>query len=576
MADARVSWQGSATACSTLAPRHAAAHHGEMHPEPDWIATPQLRPDHRGPVDRPYTPFIDPSSAPPILELLHAVARREPDRVAIEDARSRLTFAALLDEIVRLRDDIDRAHPVPARAGILLPPSVEYAVAVFALLAAGWTTVLLDETYPDARNASIARATNLDLILTMPGRTLDWLHVTPLAVAPPGAGSHTPIRQAVGAPGAASGLDEPAFILCTSGSTGEPKPIVHSQRTMLHWARITHEALHVTPDDRALSLSSLSTLGGFTGLIGFPLGGAAIRMFDLRAEGLSGLFNALASREVTILRAVPSMLRGLAALPDAHVAFSGLRAVQTYGEPFLKSDLAALAPLLPPGCVVRSTYGSTEASGLSWFAGEPDDHDPLRVASGILLPDTFAAIVDDTGTSCPPGEVGELIIRSRYNALGELIDGRMEHGRIAPHPSGDGTRVFRTGDMARCTTDGVFVVLGRSDRMVKVNGQRLEPAEIEAVLRQVPGVERGEVVVQPSANGLTSPKLVAFIVAGPGSSPDLPVRVRAELRASLPGFMVPHRVVQVPAIPLLPGGKVDRPALLAHADPDPGPSREAI
>ena len=264
------------------------------------------------------------------------------------------------------------------------------------------------------------------------------------------------------------------------------------------------------------------------------------------------------------------MLRNLATLPDSRAAFARLRMVQTYGEPLMKDDVAALAQMLPAGCFVRSTYGSTEASGLAWFAGAPEDYDPIRVASGNLLPDTAASVVDDEGLSCSPGESGELLIRSRYNALGEWIDGAPAHGRLALHPSGDGTRVFRTGDIARYHPDGVFVVLGRKDRMLNINGQRLEPAEIEAVLRRIHGVERGEVVVQSSGAGVKSPRLIAFIVAAAGvdafARAGLVSRTRTALRAALPEFMVPYRILEVPAIPLLPGGKIDSLTMLAIAD----------
>ena len=543
-----------------------------MIPEPHWIATPSLRLDHRGPVDRPYIPFVDPALATPLLALLQAVAIRQPNHVALEDPHAQLTIGALLQAVERVRAEVERAQPAPGRVGILLPPSVDYGVALLAVLAAGRTSVLLDASYPETRNAAIAAATGTSLVITSAARTVRWAGTETLAVQSFAGGSATAggIAAERMRP-AALGLDEPAFILPTSGSSGAPKPIVHSQRTMLHWARVTHDALHVTASDRALSLSSPSSLGGLTGLIGFLLGGATVHLLDIRMVGMGGLLDALAAHPVTILRAGPSLLRSLAALPEARDAFAGLRAVQTYGEPLMKADVAALSDVLPSRCLIRTTYGSTEASGFSWFAGAGDDYDPHRVATGVLLPDTIAAIVDDEGHSCPPGEPGELVIRSRYNALGEWTDGQLGQDRLHPHHSADGTRVFHTGDVARYHPDGVFVVLGRKDRMVKINGQRLEPAEVEAVLRRVRGVERGEVVVQPAVEGVTSPRLVAFIVPAAEGPDDLVKRTDAELRAALPAFMWPYRIISVPAIPLLPGGKVDGRALLATATALRGP-----
>jgi acyl-coenzyme A synthetase/AMP-(fatty) acid ligase len=531
--------------------------------DPAWIATPHIRPDHRGPADRPYVPFADPARAVPILEMLRAVALRHPDRVAVADAEGALTFAELLGASQRLAVQIEATDPAGHCVAVVLPTSVAYAVAVFGCLASGRLCVLLDRQFPPARNAALIAQTGASLALTVVEEALSasWPGARALGVD-----AHAKVARAVSESfdraGRSPDPDAPAFLLCTSGSSGEPKAIVHSQRTMLHWARSTHEALHVGPDDCVMSLSSLSSLGGFTGLLNYGLAGASVEMIDVKASGLGGLMTTLAARAVTILRAAPSTLRGLARLPGAHDAFAKLRVVQTYGEPLMKADVAALRQALPAACHVRSTYGSTEASGLSWFAGEPDDHDPLRVASGVLMPDTVAAIVDEAGCSCACGEAGELWIRSRYNALGEWVGGRLTAGRLQPHPSGDGTRVFKTGDIARCSEDGVFVVLGRADRMVKINGQRIEPAEIEAVLRRLPSVERAEVVVMTSESPV---RLAAFVVPNAAAPADLVTVLRSELRSSLPAFMMPARIVAVPSIPLLPGGKVDTLALQALA-----------
>lgn len=495
-----------------------------------------------------------------MLETLRSVTSARPDGTAIEDDDGALTFAALSRAVARLAAAIEAARPEAAPVGILLPASAAYTVGVFACLAARRLGVLLDDTFPEARNAAVAAETGVNLVLATSrvAASLDWPGVVVIDIAD----LLDDRALAPGLPARHLGLDEPAFVLCTSGSSGRPKPIAHSQRTMLHWARTTHDALHVRPKDRVLSLSSPSALGGFTGLLSYPLAGASSQMLDVKAAGLGGLLRVLSTRPVSILRAAPSLLRVLVQLPEAAAAFAGLRIVQTYGEPLMKADVAALRPALPPGCHIRTTYGSTEASGLSWFAGDPDEHDALRVATGALMPDTAAAILDDEGRSCAPGEAGELVIRSRYNALGEWVGGRLVPGRLEPDPSDPTCRIYRTGDIARCHADGVFVVLGRKDRMMKVNGQRFEPAEIEAVLRRSPGVKRAEVVVS-SLDGPARP--LAFVVPADGAAPRLTGALREALRASLPSFMMPLRIVLVSAVPLLPGGKVDAAALLAMA-----------
>jgi len=239
------------------------------------------------------------------------------------------------------------------------------------------------------------------------------------------------------------------------------------------------------------------------------------------------------------------------------------RLVQLFGEPLWKADVAELRKILPANCLIRSTYGSTEASGLSWFAGEPDNYDSFRSATGILMPDTTALIVDDAGRPCAPGEAGELVIRSRYNALGEWRGGKVECGMFEPAPSDDPMRTYRTGDLARFHPDGVFIVLGRKDRMLKLNGQRVEPGEVEAALRRSPEVAEAEVLSHERAGTL---RLVAFAVPIPGAAPDLVTRLEADLQKALPRFMVPSRILLLSAMPRLPGGKVDTRQLLSFAE----------
>jgi acyl-coenzyme A synthetase/AMP-(fatty) acid ligase len=526
-----------------------------------WIATPHIRPDFRGPIDRVYVPFGDPASAPPMIEMLRAVVGQFPDSLAVEEPAGLCSFASLLRAIARLRAAIVACQPVDGPVGLMLPAGAACVVAVFACLAAGRLGVMLDDGHPDGRNAEIVRETGVKLVLAASAdRSAAASAGVPfLPVAPM-------LEDAADAPELAIrdlGMDDPAFILCTSGSSGRPKPVVHSQRTMLHWARTTHDAMHVRPDDRVLSLSSPASLGGFTALLSYPLVGASSQMLDVRRAGLAALLNTLSTRPVTILRAAPSLLRSLVQLPETAAAFARLRIVQTYGESLMKTDLAALATILPPHCRVRSTYGSTEASGLSWFAGEPDDHDAMRVASGTLMPDTEAAVVDDAGRPCPAGEPGELLIRSRYNALGEWCDGRLVAGRLAPDPRDGAVRIFRTGDIARYHSDGVFVVLGRADRMLKINGQRVEPAEIEAVLRRSPAVRQAEVLLRRQEGG---GRLLAFVVPQGAPAPGFELQLRAELRAALPDFMLPARIFLVASVPVLASGKVDALALLAFAD----------
>jgi acyl-coenzyme A synthetase/AMP-(fatty) acid ligase len=494
-----------------------------------------------------------------MIARLRDVAARRANYPAIIDDEGSLSYAQLRRAVDRLAATIER-HPAAAGpVGIVLPIGRAYVVAAFACIAARRLAVMLDAGHPRARNVAIAAATGITLALVDRPDQAQALDLPTIEVdlAEPAAAAPDPEMTDTRA---MFDLDAPAFILCTSGSTGLPKAIVHSQRNLLHMARTGHDAFHFDDDDRLLALSSPSALGGLAPLLHVPLAGATLHLLNLKARGISGLLGDLQNFPISILGAAPSLLRGLARLPVATRAFAGLRIVQTYGEPLTKDDVRILRGVLPAACFIRNGYASTEAGGLTWYAQEDDQHDPLQIAAGCVLPDCAAAVIDHNGANCAAGEVGELWLRSRYAALGEYVDGQLVPGRLQPDPDDPTQRIYRTGDLARHDDAGVFVVLGRADRMINVNGQRTEPAEIETVLRRHPQVDKAEVIVQQRQQG---PFLTAFVVARPGSADGLEISLRASLRQSLPSFMVPARIVLLEQLPLLPGGKVDAQALRA-------------
>jgi len=518
-----------------------------------WISTPHIPVDYRGPTTRTFTPFGDPAGAPAILTRLAEVCRRRGGEIAVDDGRTATSFERLHEGVARLASTLARERSV-APVAVLLPPALHYVLAVFASLAAARPALLLDATHPAPRNRSIIDAAGAtQQICLEPLDGCDLGIIDPRSACLPDASGN--LSSALIS--AVLQLDAPAFILATSGSTGQPKLIAHSQRTMLHWLRSMHDGMHLNSTDQVLSLSSCASLGGFAALLAVPLAGATLRLLDLRERGIGGLLTVLAGGSITILRAAPSLLRGLAALPEAREAFASLRIVQTYGEALLMSDVRALREVLPADCRIRSTYGSTEASGMTWYAHPSDAHDSYLAPAGALMPDTQAAILSDEGTPCEPGEAGELVIRSRYNALGEWRDGALSAGNLEPDAEDPEVRIFRSGDLARCGRDGVFVVMGRKDRMLNVNGQRVEPAEVEAAIRRA---GCAEVEVLPVRQRGAS-AMMAFIGAGSAEPAALESRLRAQLRRDVPPYMVPARFVMLNALPRLPGGKVDLPAL---------------
>ena len=521
---------------------------------PQWITNPGMRPDYRGPVNRPYPPFADPNTEPSMLDRLRQVVERDPAKVAFDDCAAHTSYGTLWQMIGQISAAIS-AHPViEGPIGLLLPSSAAYVAGLFACLAAGRVCVLLDVNDPPDRIATICAVTGAALVLRSHQGVVPPASVAGLLIDDACRNDTAPIISS----GAGLGLNEPAFIICTSGSTGLPKALVHSQMTMLVRIAFAIEAHHIAPSDHAVMTLSYASIGS-SWLLATVMQGATMHSFDLRAQGFSGLLKVLSDKDITIMAAGMSIMRNLIRLPRVIQSLRTLRLLFLSGEPTLKADLALLWEHLPESCYIHTAYGSTEINGFTWFAGEQDDHDPSLVTGGYLRPGVEAMIIDDSRDVCPPGVAGELILRSYHSALGEWEGGRLVPGRLQPDPADPRYRIYHTGDIARYREDGVFVALGRKDRMLKINGQRVEPAEIETVLGRMPEVAEAVGIARQSDTRTT---LVAFVIPATNQASP-PAQLREQLRSLLPASMIPARIRMVTAVPLLPGGKRDEAALMA-------------
>jgi len=351
-------------------------------------------------------------------------------------------------------------------------------------------------------------------------------------------------------------------VLYSSGSSGRPKGVAHGAYGILFRAFQNVEGMAIRPGDRVLTGFGAESYPGFLLTVSCLVRGAAIILASPQADGIGAMLR-LAAAEQASLMAVPTPMLGSVLAPDnAPAALASLRCIQLGGARLPWADFVGWRARLPATCAIFHSYGSTEVGRIAdWVV--PDDVGQVGVVvpAGRLRPGLEFAIVGDDGRPAADGGIGELILRGREIAVGEWRAGRMVAGRMQPDPAAPGTRVFRTGDLVRLGPDGLLHVAGRADRQVKINGFRIEPAEIEAVIRANPAV-RDAVVLLTGSGGLH-----AFVVAPDADAEALRQALVARMREALPPPLRPRRVSVIASLPALPGGKVDVQTLRQWAQP---------
>lgn len=498
-----------------------------------------------------------PSQDLPLAARLADAAARYPDHIAIDDGETALTYAALWAAALRMRALIDRAARPDRPVAVLLANTAYYPAAWMGCLLSGRPAVLLDRNYPADRNALCLEdgapaaliAHRDDPILSERAHDLPMIAIEDAFAADPTT-SPPPFHTRD---------DNPAFIIFTSGSTGRPKGIALSARAMLHRASTLMASVQMRPDDAVLSLIPPCALGGVLNVLETFLAGATLCKLDMPRASLT----LHAGKRISMLFATPALLRVISRLDTDRTLRNGLRCVQPIGDSLLQADLRLLRAELPADCTILNAYGSSEALvSLQWFVSDPYTRAGAKVASGYPVPGYTCTIVDTTGQPCAVNVAGELVVRSRFMALGEWREGRLAPGLFQADPDDPGSFIHHTGDIAARAEDGIITVLGRRDRQVKIRGNRVEPAEVEEFLRAQPGVREASVVPRRDS---VDPILVAFIVAREDAPMNLRDQLETALAASVPDFMRPSAIIQLPALPLLPGGKVDEAALIVSA-----------
>jgi len=499
-----------------------------------------------------------------VRRLLEASASR------VVDGQETLPMIQMCDRAARIARTL-AGHGVgpDTPVGLCTGRGTGMMTALLGVWWAGGAYVPLDPGLPEARLAAMARGAGLRIIIADAVHRDLALSVADgvvICVDDPATTAAPPLAPV---PVPATAL---AYILFTSGSTGQPKGVGIEHRSITNLIAAFQRAFKLGGDDSFVAVTTLSFDIAILELLLPLVCGADLVIATADETREPDRLRTLIERTgATAMQGTPQTWRLLA---SAGGVPAGLRLRVCCGEP-LPADLAE--KLMAPGVTLWNLYGPTETTVYS--AGEVVTSAARAAEIGPPIEHTRVYVLDERLTPVPAGVVGEVCLAGRGVGRGYHGRPRLTARSFRPDPWSDepGARMYRTGDLGRWREGGGLELIGRNDHQVKIRGFRIECGEIEAVLRAHRDVRQSAVVTATRAG---EPALVAYVVLRRGSAlaepgTDLLEELRPHLRTALPDYMVPAHVVALSALPLTPSAKVDRAALPAPrwGAPAPGTGR---
>ncbi|SDZ66221.1 non-ribosomal peptide synthetase [Pseudomonas sp. NFIX28] len=491
-----------------------------------------------------------------IHRLVEKQALQAPDARAVLFGEQVVSYQELNARANRLAHKLIEAGVGPeVRVGVALQRSPEMVVALLAVLKAGGAYVPLDPDYPQDRLAHMLRDSQAQILLTESALLQVLPSIESLQILQLDGDAGWLDGYSAENPAATATPDNLAYVIYTSGSTGLPKGVAIAHRNVL--ALIDWSLQVYSPADLQGVLASTSIcfdLSVWELFVTLSAGG-----YIVLARNALELPDLPARDQVRLINTVPS---AIAALQRGGQIPASVRIVNLAGEP-LKQTLVDKLYENPSLQHVYDLYGPSEDTTYSTYTRREKNG---RANIGRAISNTQGYILSADLQALPAGSAGELYLAGAGVTRGYLARPALTAEKYVPNPfATDGGRLYRTGDLTRYREDGVIEYIGRIDHQVKVRGFRIELGEIEARLVQQEAVREAFVLAQDGEGGQ---QLVAYVVPSDAEvtldmerQANLREAIKAQLKDSLPDYMVPTYLLFLETLPLTPNGKLDRKAL---------------
>jgi mycobactin phenyloxazoline synthetase len=513
-----------------------------------WEAprAPLITPAQRGVRDTANSKTAAPSGNS-LHDGLFTWAAARPDALAVIGSSEELTYGQLRDQVLAVAAALRVAGVKPGDTiAVMGPKCTDQIVALLGILTAGAVYLPIGVDQPADRAARIIETGAVRMALVcgdQPPTTLPALTIAEaLRVGRPERGFQP----------APSNPSDLAYVLFTSGSTGEPKGVEVTHDAAMNTIEFLNGYFGIGPADRCLALShlecDLSVLDVFGTL---TAGGAIVVVDEENRRNPDHWAQQIGAHRVTVLNFLPGWLEMIVEVGEERLG--SLRAVPTGGD-WVRTAMVRRLQALAPGVRLTGLGGATEtAVHATLYEAEDPPATGIAVPYGVPFTNNACRVVNSFGADCPDWVPGELWIAGRGIA-------RAYRGR--PDLTADrfvsylGRTWYRTGDLARYWPDGTLAFVGRADHRVKISGYRIELGDIEAALQRLPGVRAAVAAIVPVSSG----DILAVVVSV--DDPRLSVdRLRDGVAELVPAHMIPRHFEVIDRIPFTVGGKTDRRAV---------------